>query len=172
MISPHPLDSLVQRDTCHEILSLLTREELIVAVLRLEGLSDSQIGALLGITTSGVSRRIERARVRIVAHLPELAPMLRGRRQPHNKPPSHETLPLEHGWLCHQIEALPDVLDDSRPDLGADLTTYDVARRYRVTSQTVTRWIRAGRFPHTYRVDGRQGAYRIPEADLAGFRPG
>jgi hypothetical protein len=163
MTFPHPLDRLIEQDTFREILSLLTPQELIVAVLRLEGLSDGQIGALLGITASGVSRRIERARARIIAQRPELGPVLRDRRQPHYKPPSRETLPLEYGWLCRQIEAL------SNP--GTDLTTHDVARRYQVTPQTVTRWIRAGCFPHAYRLGDRQKTYRIPEADLAGFRP-
>jgi len=168
MISPHPLDRLVAQDTLREILSLLEPGELVVAVLRLEGLSDTQISDLLGITRSTVGLRIQQARERLIQRLPELAPVLRDRRQPHQKPPSNETPPLEHGWLCRWTDDEPDPL----PELTADLTTQDVADRYNVTTQAVTRWIRAGRFPNAYRLDGRRGDYRIPESDLAGFQAG
>jgi len=35
----------------------------------------------------------------------------------------------------------------------------------------VSRWVRAGCFPHAYRLGREQGSYRIPERDLEGFCP-
>jgi len=161
----HPLDRLVEQETFLEIISLLEPEELVVALLRLEGLSDLQIGRLLGITGSAVCRRIQQARDRISARRPALAPLLKDRRVPRRKAPRNEVPPLEHGWLCRWT----DEQDRPLPDLTADLTTEDVARRCQVTTQTVRRWIRQGFFPHAYRVRGRRGDHRIPEEDLAEF---
>jgi excisionase family DNA binding protein len=170
VIPAHPLDQLVQRDTFGELLALLEPEELVVAALRLEGLSDTQIGDLLGIGRAAVSRRMERARERIIRALPELAVVLRDRGQPRHKPARNDTPPLEHGWLCHWTAERSHatlLAPVSAPHATAGLTTRDVAQRYGVTPQTVTRWIRAGRFPHACRTGGRRGDYRIPEGDLA-----
>jgi len=168
MFSPHPLDRLVQQDTFGELLALLEPEELLVAALRLEGLSDAQIGDLLGVSRAAVSRRMERASERIVQALPELASVLRGREQPRQRPPCNDTLPLEHGWLCRWNGDPPGATHlQSTSPLGSGLTVHDVARHCGVTSQTVTRWIRQGRFPHAYRIGGQRGDYRIPEEDLA-----
>ena len=130
---------------------MLEPEELVVAALRLEGLSDAQIGELLGVSRAAVSRRMER-----------------GREQPRQRSPRNETPPLEHGWLCRwngdpSGATHPHARGVLHP--GAGLTAQDVAQRYGVAPQTVTRWIREGRFPHAYRAGGRRRDYRIPEGD-------
>lgn len=100
MISPDPLDRLVEQDTFAEMLALLEPEELVIAVLRLEGLHDSQIAALLNLDTRTVGQRMERVRLRIMEALPELASFLRGRQHPGHWPVSRQSPPLERGWLC------------------------------------------------------------------------
>jgi excisionase family DNA binding protein len=161
VISPHPLDRLIERETFGEMVALLTPEELVVAALRLEGLSDVQIAALLGIDRSAVSHRMQQARERIAAEMPELAGTLRDRQQPRQKPADSGTPSLERGWICRWTE------EDPLPGIGRALTVSQVAQRYGVETATVRRWIRKGRFPHAYRVRGRRGEYRIPEGDLA-----
>jgi transposase len=161
VISPHPLDRLIERDTFGEIVALLTPEELVVAALRLEGLSDVQIAALLDIDRSAVSHRMQQARERIAAEMPEMAATLRDRQQPRQKPADSGTPSLERGWICRWAE------DDPLPELGRALAVRDVAQRYGVEAATVRRWIRRGRFPHAYRLPGQRGEYRIPEGDLA-----
>jgi predicted DNA-binding protein (UPF0251 family) len=99
VISPHPLDRLVEQDTFAEALALLEPEELVIASLRLEALSDDQIASLLGIDRATVCRRMEQARQRIVEALPELGPVLRHRRHP----PLRCWRPLERGWICPSI---------------------------------------------------------------------
>ncbi|MGQ9599768.1 MAG: helix-turn-helix domain-containing protein [Anaerolineae bacterium] len=157
----HPLDRLVQQDTFQEIIALLEPEELVVAALRLEGLSDAQIGALLDITREAVGLRLRRACQRIIQLKPDLAPLLRGRRQSRLRPLVDSAPPLERGWLCREA------LDGEKPlsEPTADWTVQEVARRYGVTPQTVRRWIRAGRFSGAYRLGGGQGRYRIPDED-------
>jgi excisionase family DNA binding protein len=161
VISPHPLDRLIEREAFGEMVALLTPEELVVAALRLEGLSDVQIAALLDIDRSAVSHRMHKARERIVAEIPELAGILRDRQQPRQKPPDGGTPSLEHGWICRWVE------EDPLPEIARALTVSQVAQRYGVETATVRRWIRRGRFPHAYRAQGRRGDYRIPEGDLA-----
>jgi predicted DNA-binding transcriptional regulator AlpA len=166
MISPDALERLVEQDTCAEMLALLEPEELVVASLRLEGLSDLQIGALLDTDSRSVAECMDRVRLRIMEALPELAPFLRGRQCPGHWPVSRQSPPLERGWLCGWAEGR----DEAPPDPG--LRAQDVAQRYGVTVQTVCRWVREGRFPNAYRVTVDRGAYRIPEKDLNGFQPG
>jgi DNA-binding CsgD family transcriptional regulator len=170
MIVPHALDRLIERESFAEIVTLLQPEELLVAVLRLEGLSDVQIGRLLGITRAGVSFRLKQARERISAEAPDLAPLLRGREQPPGKQVRLDPPPLEHGWLCPE-EAGWDRAGGQPGAANAGLTTVDVAQRYQVTPQTVTRWVREGRFPNVSLVDAPPGGYRIPEEDLAHLEP-
>jgi hypothetical protein len=110
VISPHPLDRLVEQDTFAEALALLEPEELVIASLRLEALSDDQIASLLDIDRATVCRRMEQARQRIVEALPELAPVLRNRRHP----PLRCLRPLQRGWICPSIGSRPDPLV-SRP---------------------------------------------------------
>ena len=106
MISPHPLDRLVEQDTFAEALALLEPEELVIASLRLEDLAEEQIASLLDVDRTTVCRRMDQARERIMAALPELAAVLRGRR--------HRSLrgqrPLQRGWLCPSIDGDPDPL--------------------------------------------------------------
>jgi hypothetical protein len=101
MISPDPLDRLVEQDTFAEMLALLEPEDLVIAALRVEGLSDSQIAALLDADHRTISRRMEKAQLRIMEALPELAPFLRGRLRPRPQSLSGQPPPLERGWLCH-----------------------------------------------------------------------
>ena len=77
----HPLDELIAREACAEILSLLRPDELVVAALRLEGLDDAQIGRRLGMDGPAVSQRMIRAQQRIAAQRPDLASLLTGRRR-------------------------------------------------------------------------------------------
>jgi hypothetical protein len=49
VISPHPVDRLIEQDTFAEMLALLEPAELLIACLRLEDLSHEQIASLLDI---------------------------------------------------------------------------------------------------------------------------
>lgn len=99
MISPHPLDRLVEQETFGEILALLEPEELVIAFLRLEALSEDQIATFLDVDRATVERRMEIARQRIVEAMPELATVLRDRRHL----PRRCRRPLEQGWICPTI---------------------------------------------------------------------
>ncbi len=103
MISPHPLDRLVEQDIFAEALALLEPEELVIASLRLEALSDEQIASLLDIDRATVCRRMEQAHKRIVEAVPELAPVLRGRRHR----PLRCRRALQRGWICPTIGSAP-----------------------------------------------------------------
>jgi DNA-binding CsgD family transcriptional regulator len=97
--------------TFAEMLALLEPEELLIACLRLEDLSNEQIASLLDVSPKSVRSRMEQAVQRIVEALPELAPVLRGRRQPSRC----GQRPLERGWICPSIASEPDLLIDSPP---------------------------------------------------------
>jgi hypothetical protein len=112
MISPHPLDRLVEQDTFAEALALLEPEELIIAALRLEGLSDERAAYLLDIDRGTIGRRMEQARQRIVNALPELAPFLSDRRQR----PLRCSRPLQRGWLCPDAGGEPEPCSGRSPD--------------------------------------------------------
>lgn len=99
MIPPGVLDRVVEKETFAEILACLTRGELVTAALRLEGLSDTEIGALLGISRQAARQRLLKAKRRIIHTRPDLAPALRCRRIRNNQAEPTLTLPLEHGWL-------------------------------------------------------------------------
>jgi hypothetical protein len=98
-IIPGPLEQLLLRETFAEILACMTPEELAVAALRLEGLTDHQIAALLGLEPSAISQRMIRAQERIVAELPEAAHLL-GRRRLPGRPRRNSEAPLERGLVC------------------------------------------------------------------------
>ena len=119
MISPHPLDRLVEQETFAEAMALLEPEELVIASLRLEGLSDEQIASLLDIDRATICRRMEQALQRIVEALPELAIVLRDRRHW----PLRSRRPLQRGWLCPTIGGEPDSLSHGSPSFhgGAPL---------------------------------------------------
>ena len=111
VISPHPVDRLIEQDTFAEVLALLEPEELLIACLRLEDLSNEQIASLLDISPKSVRSRMEQAMQRIVEALPELVPVLSGRRQPSRC----GRRPLERGWICPSIGSESDLLTDSPP---------------------------------------------------------
>ena len=85
----HPLDELVAREACAEILSLLQPDELVIAALRVQGFDDGQIGQTLGFDRSTISQRMLRAQQRIAEQRPHLAGLLAGRRRnPRRNPPA------------------------------------------------------------------------------------
>lgn len=56
--------------------------------------------------------------------------------------------------------------------MSVDLTTRQVAERYRVLDATVRLWRRRGLFPNAYEMETPRGAvWMIPESDLKGFEP-
>lgn len=107
MIPPDALDRVIEKETFAEILACLTPAELLTAALRLEGLSDAEIGALLGISRQAVRQRLVKAQARIIHTKPALAPALRGRHLSNNQAGPTPTLPLEHGWLCDPRHTCP-----------------------------------------------------------------
>lgn len=76
-----PLDRLVARERVAEILEALTPAELVVALLRAEGMSDEEVGAFLGVGGAVVRQRMIRARRRIRREVPGAARMMEGRRR-------------------------------------------------------------------------------------------
>ena len=76
------LDGLVRADMLEEILRLLTPEEALLAILRLQGRPDEEIAALVGVRRLTVTKRMIRARKRIARELPEAADWLEGRKRP------------------------------------------------------------------------------------------
>lgn len=67
------------RELAGEILEALTPAELVVALLRAEGLSDREIGEFLGVARWVVRERMIRARRRIARAVPGAAGMVEGR---------------------------------------------------------------------------------------------
>ena len=67
-----PLERLILRENCLDILRSLEPHERIIAALRLERLSDVQIGQILGIDRTTVSRFLTRAQERIMRELHRL----------------------------------------------------------------------------------------------------
>jgi DNA-directed RNA polymerase specialized sigma24 family protein len=96
-----PLAELLQRETFADIIRLLTPEELVIAALRLEGLTDAEIGALLGVGRTAVSQQMREAQARIAAELPQAASLLADRR-PRRRPEHEAVPPLQRGWLCRE----------------------------------------------------------------------
>lgn len=165
MIVSKPLQRLIERETLAEITERLTEKEMAVALLRLEGLSDPQIGAMLELTRAGVSLRIQEAIRRISAEVPELAPVLEGR-QICRRWQAEPVVPLEIGWLLARDaegEAPP-------PDMAVGLSVRDAAHYCDVSSATLRRWLHSGRFPNAYRLPNSRCEYRIPWEDVAAVR--
>lgn len=73
------LERMIAHDTIQEILEALTPKQFVVAILRLEGLSQIEIAELLGVSRSVVYYRLKHAKKRLAARYPELAPVLDGR---------------------------------------------------------------------------------------------
>lgn len=99
MILPDALERVIEKETFAEILACLTPTELLMATLRLEGLSDAEIGGLLGISRQAVRQRLVRAQARIIHTKPTLAPSLRGRRLSNGKAKSRPTPAFEQSRL-------------------------------------------------------------------------
>jgi hypothetical protein len=94
-----PLEELVRHETFAEILAVMTQEELVIAALRLEGLTDTQIGWLLGVDRSVISACMTAAQERISEQVPDAAHWVLGRQLPRG-PRASMDRPLERGWLC------------------------------------------------------------------------
>ena len=77
---PTPLEILIQRETFLDILHSLRPRERIIAALRLEGLSEAQIGRLLCVSRTTPNRVMVRAQERLLDQIPEAAGFLAGRR--------------------------------------------------------------------------------------------
>ncbi|MFC2037961.1 hypothetical protein ACFLYD_08400 [Chloroflexota bacterium] len=71
---------LIWRETFAEVVAELTPEEVMVAWLRVQSLSDAEIGQRLGLDRERVEGKMLRARRRIAHRLPHLTPLLSGRR--------------------------------------------------------------------------------------------
>ena len=76
-----PLERLIRNERVADILGTLTPAELVVALLRAEGMSDGEIGEFLDIAQWVVRQRMIRARARIGQIGPGMARMLEGRRR-------------------------------------------------------------------------------------------
>jgi DNA-directed RNA polymerase specialized sigma24 family protein len=100
LIPREALNRVIEKESFAEILDCLTSEELLAAALRLEGLSDTQIGALLGLSRQAARQRLQKAQMRIIRTKPDLASAVRGRCPSNSEAEPTPTLPLEHGWLC------------------------------------------------------------------------
>ena len=154
MISSSPLDRLVEQDTFAEAMALLEPEELVIASLRLETLSDEQIAALLDVDRATVCRRMEQALQRIVEALPELAPVLRDRHYRSQRC----RRPLQRGWLCPSGAGSPDPLSHGSPSFhgGAPLVRKNVRgpsqRAFDAGPQHQEKREPAGQLPHLLRA--------------------
>ena len=75
----HILEQIVFGETVQEALALMRPDELLLAAGRAAGLSDRELAELFDIEPCTVSYRLEQARKRIVAEIPELRVTLSGR---------------------------------------------------------------------------------------------
>jgi excisionase family DNA binding protein len=138
----HPgLDALCSRERVREILDALDPIDTLIGLLRAEGLSDTQIGSELGMSRQAVWARMDLARQRIVAALPELRVALDGRQHRGQDHAGHLSGAASVAW---------------------------VADRFGVARCTVLSWIHAGRLPGAYREGQR---WRVPRSALADFQP-
>jgi len=94
-----PLERLILRENCLDILHSLEPIERTIAALRLEELSDAQIGQLLGMARTTVTRHLTRAQERIMREQPDTAGLLAGRQPDRGPLPLVEAI-LEQGWIC------------------------------------------------------------------------
>lgn len=71
------LDLVIQREAervlCRQILEALEPNQLSVAALRMEGLSDRGIAVLFGVSNRTISGRMQRAKLRVARLVPEVA---------------------------------------------------------------------------------------------------
>jgi DNA-directed RNA polymerase specialized sigma24 family protein len=80
-MSDERLSGLLRADMLEEILRLLSPEEALLALLRLNGVSDEEVAEIFGVDRSTVARRMIEAGKRIARELPEAAVWLEGRRR-------------------------------------------------------------------------------------------
>jgi len=101
--APTILDQLAALDSCAEIWQAMTPRQQQIATLRLVGLSNRQIGELLGTTRENIGLTLKCAQQRIGRRHPELRPLL-GRylytRGPKAKSPHHRQ--LDWSWIEEQ----------------------------------------------------------------------
>ena len=102
----NPLQRLADRETFAEAIALLTPEQFVVAILRVEGLNHRQIAGLLGITYRAVNSRMASARRRIIAEVPDLRGFLTGRNRGST---TGAQPPLERGFICTDPSGLTDL---------------------------------------------------------------
>jgi DNA-binding CsgD family transcriptional regulator len=146
-VDPHPLDALIRLDSLREIFAAMTPAELVIALLRARGWTDSEIAETLGISTAAVARTMDRASERILRTQPrDVASLVRGRRrEPAPRPPAPRRA--------------------KRPPAGC-LSTAQVARLLGVSPKQVRCWCQDGRFPHAYQAQDGNQPWFIPVADL------
>ncbi len=150
------------RETFAEMLEVFRPFDLVIATLRTEGLSGTEIGEVLALDPSAIWRRVEQVKARVIDEVPELKSDLSARRWRRYKECHGEGPPLERGLIRRWLVDGRGVWPESK----RDLTTAQVARHYGVSTSTVRRWVQAGRFPHAYQLDNRRKEYRVPEVDL------
>jgi excisionase family DNA binding protein len=139
------LENIVSAETLAHALSLMHPHELAVAALRVDGLTDVQIAAMLGIGPTAVNARVTRARQRILRSVPELRVCLDDRRSP------------------------PVQGDPQLSGIRTIFTPAALAQELGVSPATVRRWCAEGRIPDAYRT--HSGRWRIPAEALRNFEP-
>jgi hypothetical protein len=117
-----PMDLLAAYDRVREIWDCMTPHQQAVALLRMEGCTDVQIAAILGLKCAGVvSMRMTAAKIRILRKYPELRLVVadryksRGQRSAYTRRgiQSQYVDPgriLERGFLCPAFD--PNVEED------------------------------------------------------------
>lgn len=90
------LERLIYQDDFATIIREARPRELVVIALRLDGLDNKQIAALLGISGTAVGLRMHSYRDRVCAKYPDLAYLIRGRRL---KPGPQRRENLAFQWL-------------------------------------------------------------------------
>jgi DNA-binding CsgD family transcriptional regulator len=139
------LDRLISAEVLAQALALMRPRELAVAALRVDGLTDVQIGELLGIGPTAVNNRIVRARARILDALPELRVCLDGRQSPH-------------------LRGEPQL-----SGVRAVFTPVALAEKLGVSPVTVRRWCHEGRLSGAWRT--ANGRWHIPAEALPDLQP-
>jgi DNA-binding CsgD family transcriptional regulator len=76
---PDDLDSIDDEIIVAKI-ALMTPLELLIAQARIDGLSDTEIAERMQLSPNAITKHMTRLRRRIYHHLPELRPLLAGRR--------------------------------------------------------------------------------------------
>ena len=111
----HPLDRLIQRELVMRILQRLTPQERAIAHLRLQGLSDAEIGQQLGLKRISITQRMARAQQRTIDQLPSAAYLLEGRK--HQTSRRQPAGPRQQHSLCAWPHDTPSPTDtNARPN--------------------------------------------------------